>query len=552
MLAFRDEEREMKNLQINGATQGTTGPVDAAETVGEGSGQVHVRVAVIGTGFTGLAAVHALSEAGIEDFVVLERAGEVGGTWRDNSYPGLACDVPSHLYSLSFAPNPEWTRTFASGPEICDYMRKVARTLRMEEVTRFGEELLDASWDQPAQRWRIRTTTLELTAEAIIDGSGPLSEPTRPAIAGLERFAGKIFHSARWDHEHDLAGQRVAVIGTGASAIQIVPAIQPKAGALTVFQRTPGWVMPRLDRTISKTERGLLRAFPALGRVPRWLQYLARDGVMHQLMHRRWMRKLAQGIARAFLRLSVKDPGLRAKLKPDFQIGCKRILITNQWYPALSQPNVTVETSPIREIGEHAVITADGIEHEVDAVVLATGFHSTDPPIAKRLHGRDGRSLTETWGDSPRAYKGVTTANFPNLFRIGSIGTGTGHISHIVQIESGVRYAVRALLTTQERGLASVEITEAAQTEYARRVHERFRDTVWVTGGCDSWYLDKSGEPSVNWPSTASRYRNWTRRFDIENYHATPAPATPPASDRQRVPDQTGSTTLAAPSAATA
>jgi cation diffusion facilitator CzcD-associated flavoprotein CzcO len=489
----------------------------------DGHAGVHVRVAVIGTGFTGLAAVHALRQAHITDFVVLERAQEVGGTWRDNTYPGLACDVPSRLYSLSFAPNPHWRRSFASGPEIGEYTRAVARTLGMAEVTRFGEEVLDASWDQAARHWRIRTTTLELSADAIIDGSGPLSEPSLPAIDGLEGFAGKIIHSARWDHEHKLAGQRVAVIGTGASAVQIVPAIQPDVAALTVFQRTPGWVIPRLDRPISRAERRLLRAVPALQRIPRGCQYLVRDLLLHQLMHRRWMRRGFQMLAKAFLRLCIDDPGLRAKLSPDYEIGCKRILITNGWFRALNKPNVTVETSPIREVGEHTVITANGAEHPVDTIVLATGFHATDPPIAHRLHGRDGLSLAQTWGDSPRAFRGVTTANFPNLFRIGSIGTGTGHISHILQIESGVRYAVEALRTMNTHALASVEITAPAQDRYARRVHAKFRDTVWVTGGCNSWYLDKSGEPSVNWPSTARRYRNWTRRFDVENYHVAPA-----------------------------
>jgi cation diffusion facilitator CzcD-associated flavoprotein CzcO len=342
------------------------------------SGGAHVRVAVIGTGFTGLAAVHALREANITDFVVLERAQEVGGAWRDNTYPGLVCDVPSHLYSLSFAPNPDWGRTFASGPEIWEYTRTVARALGMEKVTKFGEEVLDASWDEAQQQWRIRTTTLELTAEAIIDGSGPLSEPTQPAIKGLERFAGKVIHSARWDHEHSLDGQRVAVIGTGASAVQIVPAIQPDVLALTVFQRTPGWVIPRLDRPSTRTERRLLRAVPALQAIPRGQQYLVRDLFLHQLMHRRWMRRAFQVLAKAYLRLTVDDPGLRAKLQPDYEIGCKRILMTNRWYPALNKPNVSVETSPIREVREHAVVTADGVEHGVDAIVLATGFHSTD------------------------------------------------------------------------------------------------------------------------------------------------------------------------------
>ncbi len=495
----------------------TASTVTPAEQPG-GDGPRHVRVAIIGAGFTGLAAVHALRAAGIHDFVVLERADEVGGTWRDNTYPGIACDVPSHLYSLSFAPNPDWERTFSGGAQIWEYMRGVARDLRMDEVTRFGEEVLDAAWDEQHQRWAIRTTTLDLTADAVIDGSGFLSSPTFPAIPGLDGFKGLVFHSARWDHEHDLAGKRVAVIGTGASAIQIVPSIQPKVAALTIFQRTPGWVIPRFDRDITAAERRVLRAVPAIQRLLRAGQDVARDGVLHQVMHRRWLRRVVEAVARGYMRREIDDPALREKLLPDFEIGCKRILITSTWYPALNQPNVSLETSPITEIREHAVVTADGVEHEVDAIVCATGFHVTDAPIAGILRGRGGRTLAEVWGDAPRAYRGVTTAGFPNLFRISSVGTGTGHTSQIMQIESGLHYAVEALRTMDAQGLASVDVSETAQDAYTTRIRELMKDTVWVTGGCSSWYLDASGQASVVWPSSARKYRAWTRTFDVEAY----------------------------------
>ena len=525
----------------------------AAMTNGPAAGPArrpHVRVAVIGTGFAGLAAVHALRDARIDDFVVLERAAEVGGTWRDNSYPGIACDVPSHLYSLSFAPNPDWTRTFSGGAQIQAYSRQVARRLRMDEVTEFGAEVLAASWQQARQCWQIRTATRELSADAIIDGSGGLSDPAYPRIDGLDRFRGTICHSARWDHDADLSGQRVAVIGTGASAVQIVAAIQPRVAAMTVFQRTPGWVLPRMDRDITRTERRLLRAVPLLQRALRGGQALARDGVLSQVMRRRWVRRIVQAIATAHLRRAVTDPALRARLQPSFEIGCKRILISSTWYPALTQPNVQVETSPIRQVTEHAVVTADGREHPVDVIVLATGFHVTDTPIAARLHGRDGRSLAQTWGPSPRAYRGVTTANFPNLFRIGGAGTATGHISHILQIESGVRYAIGALRAMDAHGLSSVEVTEAAERAYAARVGQMMAGTVFVTGGCTSWYLDKSGQASAAWPSTARRYRRWTRRFDIENYHLNRCAAHPRPD--QAAPLTSHQTPAAAPAAAIA
>jgi cation diffusion facilitator CzcD-associated flavoprotein CzcO len=483
-------------------------------------GRDHVRVAIVGSGFTGLAMVHALKRAGIDDWLVLEKAREVGGVWRDNTYPGVACDVPSHLYSLSFAPNPDWERSFSTGRQIWDYEERVARELAIAKGTLFGEELLEARWDSERAVWRLRTTTKRLTAEVVVDGSGVLSEPSLPAIPGFDRFQGSLFHSARWNHE-PLADRRVAVIGTGASAIQIVPALQPQVGHLTVFQRTPGWVIPRLDRDVMKLERRLLRAAPWLQKLIRAGQFAYRDAVLLQVMHSRRVRRMFEAVSRAYMHATIDDPELRRKLTPRFEIGCKRILITSSWYPALNRANVDVETSPIVEIRESAIVTADGAEHEVDAIVCATGFHVTDPPAGAIFHGRDGRSLAETWGASPRAYRGVTTANFPNLFRIGSIGTGTGHMSHVMQIESAITYVMDALKTMDERSLASVEVTESAQEAYARCLHEMVKDTVWATGGCSSWYLDASGEPSAVWPSSAWHYRKWTRRFDVEAYAVT-------------------------------
>ena len=484
-------------------------------------GGAHVRVAIIGAGFTGLAMVHALRAAGITDWLILERADDVGGVWRQNTYPGIACDVPSHLYSFSFAPNPDWERTFSSGRQIWEYAQQVARDLRIDEQTRFGEEVLDAAWNEEESVWRIRSTTLELTADVLIDGSGVLTDPTYPDIPGLDGFQGALFHSGDWNHEHDLTGERVAVIGTGASAIQIVPELQKRVRHLTVFQRTPGWVIPRNDRDVSEIERRVLRAVPPLQKLIRGWQYVYRDGVMLKNMHHRRFRRVMETISKAYMRATIDDPALREKLTPDFEIGCKRILITSVWYPALNRPNVDLETSRITEIRDRAVVTEDGTEHEVDAIVCATGFHVTDPPIAGRVHGRDGQSLAAWWGDAPKAYRGLTTTNFPNLFRIGSIGTGTGHMSQIMQIESAITYVMDALHTMEERGLASVEVTQDAQDQYARKVHEMASRTVWATGGCDSWYLDPSGEPSAVWPSSAWHYRKWTRHFDVEAYRVT-------------------------------
>ena len=503
-------------------------------TDNDDEGRRHVRVAVIGAGFTGLATVALLRDQGIRDFVVLERAGDVGGVWRDNSYPGIACDVPSHLYSLSFAPNPDWRRTFSSGGQIWEYMQKVAADLRMPDCTRFGEEVLDASWDEDRQRWALRTTTLELTADVVVDGTGVLADPTFPQIDGLDGFQGRLFHSARWDHEHDLTGERVAVVGSGASAVQLVPAIQPLAATVTVFQRTPAWVMPRVDRDISALERRLLRAVPALQRLLRAGQDVTRDRVLLQVMRRPAVRRVGEAVSKAYLRRTIADPALRAKLTPSFELGCKRILITSTWYPALAQPNVDVVASGVREVRARSIVAHDGTEHEVDTIVFATGFHVADPPIAARVHGRDGRSLAQAWGDNPRTYRGVSVAGFPNFFRIGATGTGTGHTSQILQIESGVRYLGDALKVMDDRELASVEVTPQSQAAYARMLHDMACETVWVTGGCESWYLDASGEASALWPSSARHYRRLTEHFDPGAYRlvgraglgaATPAPA---------------------------
>lgn len=519
---------ESDGAAVNGAGQ-TRGSADPRAVR-------HVRVAIVGAGFTGLAMVHALRERGIEDWLILEKADCVGGVWRDNTYPGVACDVPSHLYSLSFAPEPDWKRTFSEGGQIWEYEERVARELDIAAGTRFGEQLLQAHWEAEEARWRLRTTSLELTADVVVDGSGVLAEPSWPDIPGLQSFEGTLFHSARWDHSKDFAGRRVAVIGTGASAIQIVPAIQPQVERLEVFQRTPGWVIPRNDRDIGDLERRVLRAFPALTKLIRGWQYAYRDGVLLKLMHHRSARVLAQAVSRSYMRSTIDDPALREKLTPTFEIGCKRILITSAWYPALNQPNVDVVTEPIAEVRAGSILTSDGTEHEVDAIICATGFHVTDTPSAGIFHGRDGRSLAETWGDSPRAYRGVTSSNFPNLFRIGSIGTGTGHMSHIMQIESAIAYVMDALRVMDEQGIASVEVRTDAEEAYAQKLHEMVRDTVWFTGGCSSWYLDASGEPSAVWPSSAYHYRKWTRHFDVEAYLTTPPAGAARGQDAVAVP----------------
>jgi cation diffusion facilitator CzcD-associated flavoprotein CzcO len=388
---------------------------------------------------------------------------------------------------------------------------------------RFGEELEDATWDEGLQVWRITTTNLELTAEILVDCTGALAEPQVPALPGLEKFEGKTFHSAQWDHEHALEGRRVAVVGTGASAIQFVPEIQPKVGRLTVFQRTPGWVIPRADRPISAARRRLFKAIPVLQRLQRATQIAIREFLHFPMIRRRRAaRVVLQAIGRSHLQRQVADPALRAKLTPDFEIGCKRILISNTWYPALAAPNVDVMPSGVREVREHSVISSDGSEHQVDTIIFGTGFATTTTKIIERIHGREGRSLGQVWDGSPRHYRAVSVAGFPNYFRLGGVGCGVGHGSIIFQIESQTHYLIETMRTMRRRGLASVEVTEDAQDAYIEHLSRDLAGTVWVKGGCTSWYQDKNGAATAMWPRSLNAYRRLLRRFEPTHHHLRP------------------------------
>ncbi|WP_406430396.1 NAD(P)/FAD-dependent oxidoreductase [Streptomyces sp. NBC_01589] len=487
----------------------------------------HLRVVVVGAGFGGLAAAHALKSQG-ENFALLEREQEVGGVWRDNTYPGCACDIPSNLYSLSFAPNPHWTRAFSKQSEIRDYLRRVARDHGLIPHIRFGCRLLEADWDDAAQRWRIETSTGPLTADLLIDATGPIAEPSTPQLPGLDGFTGEEFHSARWNHDLDLTGRKVVVVGTGASAIQFVPAIQPQVGRMTVVQRTAPWVTPRMDRATTGIERRLYAAAPWLQRLVRHRQYLLRELVTWKIMVSPRVRRIATKMALYHLRRQVTDPALRERLTPDWELGCKRILISNDWYPALSAPNVEVVSSGVREVRADSVVTTDGREHPADVIIFGTGFHVSDPPIAEQLRGRDGRTLAECWNGSPHTYLGVTVTNFPNLFRLGGAGSATGHNSHVFQEECQVVYVMDALRQMRARDITSIEVRAADQRAYIEQHTARLAGTVWSVGGCKSWYQDATGVASGNWHASTLEYRRATRRFDPAPYElrtATTAPA---------------------------
>ncbi|WP_425832722.1 flavin-containing monooxygenase [Streptomyces fractus] len=490
----------------------------------------HVRVAVIGSGFGGLGAAVRLRREGITDFVILERAGAVGGTWRDNSYPGCACDVPSHLYSFSFAPNPDWPRTFSGQEHIREYLEHVADTFRLRPHIRFNSEVNQLRWDTDQLWWEIDTAKGTLTADVVVSAAGPLSEPKTPDIAGLDTFPGKVFHSAQWDHDYDLRGKRVAMIGTGASAIQIVPAIQKEVGHLTLFQRTPPWVMPRADRAVTKAERWLHRQLPFTTQARRGLLWGIRELQVQAFTKRPNELGVVEQLAKRNMHRAIKDPELRAKLTPDYRIGCKRILLSNTYYPALAQPNVDVVASGLSEIRGNTLIASDGSETEVDAIVFGTGFHVTDMPIADRIIGADGDTLMQSWKGGMNVMRGATSAGFPNFMMIIGPNTGLGNSSMILMIEAHLNYLADYMRQLNVLGgRVALDARETAVRGWNNRVQDRMKRTVWNTGGCNSWYLDENGVNTTVWPGTTTEFRHATRHVDVGEYEVVRAPAEPAA-----------------------
>jgi cation diffusion facilitator CzcD-associated flavoprotein CzcO len=484
---------------------------------------MHARIAIVGAGFSGIGMSARLLQEGIDDFVVLERAGEIGGTWRDNTYPGCQCDIPSVLYSFSFAPNPNWSRLYPLQSEIRDYLRDCAERFGVLPHIRFGTDAEGAEWDDEARRWRIETSGGELTADVLIGGMGGLTEPSVPDIPGLDDFEGTVFHSARWDHDHDLAGERVGVIGTGASAVQFVPKIQPRVGSLTVFQRTPSWVLPDPDRRMTRAEKLLFRRLPVAQRALRALIYGVHETTVLGTIVDRRLSEGFERIGRGHLRRQVADPELRAKLTPDYTLGCKRITMSNSYFPALAQPNSELVTEPITEVRAGSIVTADGAEHELDTIILGTGFKVFDNPGLARIRGRDRRTLDEAWKGSPRAYLGTAIAGFPNLFLLVGPNSAGGYNSIIFTSEAHINYVIRCLQEMDARRLDSVEVLPEVYERYNAETDRRLAGSVWNAGGCQSWYLDSNGRNGVWWPGFTWRLWQKTRRFDRASYRVQAA-----------------------------
>ncbi len=473
---------------------------------------------VVGAGFGGVAAAIALRREGVRDITILERGDAVGGVWHHNTYPGAACDVPSHLYSYSFAPNPGWGRRFAEQPEIQHYVQDTARRFGVLDDVRLGVEAHQATWDSASAEWELQSSEGAMRADMLIAACGQLTRPAAAHIEQMDEFVGPAFHSSCWRHELDLGGLRVGVVGTGASAIQLIPAIAGRVGSLTVFQRTPPWVLPKLDRAYGPLAHSAFQRMPALQRAGRlgWWTFL--EAAIAGFVGREQLLAPLAAAARAHLRLQVRDPLLRARLTPDYSIGCKRILLSSDWYPALSRPNVEVVSQPIARAFEQGLELADGSTRELDVIIFGTGFQAREFVAPMEVTGRGGVTLEQTWEGMPNAWHGLSVPGFPNMFLMYGPNTFGGSGSAVYMLESQARHVAAAARALSGGGGRVIEVRPEAHERFMSELRERQRRTVWATGGCSSWYLDEEGRDPTNWPGYTIEYRRRTARVDPAVY----------------------------------
>jgi cation diffusion facilitator CzcD-associated flavoprotein CzcO len=475
-----------------------------------------MRVAIIGAGFGGIGMGITLKRAGIDSFTIIDRGERVGGVWRDNTYPGLACDIPSHLYAYSFEPNPDWSRVYSPQSEILAYLERCASRNGIGPHLRLGTEISRADFDSGARAWNVRTADGEtFDAEVLVSACGQLSRPFVPDLPGLDSFGGPAFHSSRWEHDVDLAGKRVAVIGTGASTVQIVPSIAPEVARLDLYQRSAPFVVPKKDRPYRAWEKRLFRV-GLLRRLARFRYWLAYELLQSALAKRSWIQRLGERRVLRELAKQVPEGPLRAAATPSDELGCKRVLVSSDYYPTLLRPNVELIPHGVRELTRTGVIADDGSEREADVVVFSTGFASTEFLAPMEVRGEKGVELNRAWRDGAEAYLGMTVAGFPNLFLMYGPNTNLGAGSIVYQLESQMNYVLDAVRSLLRPGIAA-SIRPEVQREFAREVRERLEPSVWNTG-CSSWYVDANGRNTNNWPGLALEYRRRTRRVDLEDY----------------------------------
>jgi cation diffusion facilitator CzcD-associated flavoprotein CzcO len=476
---------------------------------------------IIGAGFGGLIAALRLKQSGRDSFIIFERAADVGGTWRDNVYPGCACDVPSHLYSIASDPNPKWNHAFARQPEIWEYMRNVVKKNQLEKKIRYNADIVDAKFLEEHGLWQVTDRSGRTVAvRMLICASGPLNRQNIPAFKGMENYKGKVFHSASWDHTYDLTRKRVAVVGTGASAIQIVPSIAPQVAQLTVFQRTAAWVTPRRDRKVTGFEKALFSAFPFTQKLYREGQYWLREFIGLSFLGNQTLQKVSRKVALHHLK-AVKDPEVRAKLTPNYQLGCKRVLVSDDYYVAFNRPNVQLVTEGIQEITPTGIRTADGQEQEFDVIVLSTGFIAADIDLYTTITGRNGRNLIEEWKQTgAEAYQGITISGFPNLAFMLGPNTGLGHNSVVHIMESQMNYVLEYMRLLENKGDNSIlDVKPEVQHTYNAAIQSKFPGTVW-NSGCKSWYMNAQGKNTTLYPGLTVTYRKQTRHVNVADYDA--------------------------------
>jgi cation diffusion facilitator CzcD-associated flavoprotein CzcO len=475
-----------------------------------------IDVAIIGSGFSGLGMAIALARAGRKDFLVFEKAESLGGTWRDNTYPGCACDIPSHLYSFSFAPNPDWSRMYPTQPEIRAYLESCADRFGVRDRLRFEAPFTRAEWDEAEHRWRVTAGADTYSARVLVSGMGGLHKPAYPDIPGKERFSGAAFHSAQWRHDIALEGKRIGVVGTGASAIQFVPQIQPKAAKLDLFQRTPAWILPKGDRPMSSVERDMFRTLPITQNVYRNLIYGLCE-VRAPAFLKPGKAAIGEKMALQHLNAAVADPELRRRLTPDYRMGCKRVLIANDFYPAVQQPNVELVTDAILEITPRGILTADGAERALDVLIYGTGFKPMDVLSPAVILGKGGRDLNVTWAAGPEAFYGITVSGFPNLFLLMGPNTGLGHNSMIYMIESQIAHVLSALALMDAKKVSALDVKRERLDGFVSELKNKLATTVWQSG-CKSWYVSADGSNHTIWPDFTYKYRAAVKDAKADDY----------------------------------
>jgi cation diffusion facilitator CzcD-associated flavoprotein CzcO len=487
-------------------------------------------VAVVGGGFAGVGAAAMLSRAGYRDVTVFERAERVGGVWHHNTYPGAACDVPSHLYEFTFAPNPRWSRRYAPQSEIQSYLEDVARHHGVLGQIRTGTEVTRASWDEQRSKWMLETSAGAHECDVLLTACGQLSVPKLAQLQGLERFEGPAFHTAEWRHDVDLAGRRVAIVGTGCSAIQAAPAIQPLVAQLDVYQRSPGWTFPKMDFAYGERSKRAFERFPALQRLDRAAIFAFMELGALAMTSRPWLLAPFRAVARRQIMKAISDPELRAKVTPSDEIGCKRLMLTDEWYPTLTRPNVELVSDAIAEVTPRGIRTDDGRERAADVIVLATGFKTHGFVAPMEIVGAGGRTLAEEWAEVPHAYLGMSVAGFPNMFLLYGPNTNGGTGSVIYTIEAGMNHVLAALAELSAADARRIEVRRAAAEHFDRELRDALRGTVWHTG-CTNWYVDAKGNDPNQWPWLWSNYRRRTQQLEPGAYTlGSPAREPQPAS----------------------